>query len=53
MVFKVLLVALSDVVFGTVFSENCRFSDIKSIFGGQDYTVDHMRGILFINLGRE
>ena len=53
MAFKVLLVALSDVVFGAVFIEYCRFSDIKSIFGGQDYTVDHMRGIHFVHEGRE
>lgn len=31
----------------------CRPSDIKSIIGGDDYTVDEIRGINFFHAGRE
>jgi len=31
----------------------CRLSDIKSMIGGQDYTVDEMRGIHFIHETRD
>lgn len=31
----------------------CRLSDIKSMIGGQDYTVDEMRGIHFTHETRD
>ena len=27
----------------------CRLSDIKNMIGGQDYTIDEMRGIHFVH----
>jgi hypothetical protein len=31
----------------------CRPTDIKSIIGGEDYTVDEIRGVHFVHLKRE
>ncbi len=33
--------------------KDCRPSDIKSIIGGDDYTVDEIRGLNFFHAGRE
>ncbi len=41
-------------VFSQLSTHNdCRASDIKSIIGGDDYTVDEIRGLNFIHAGRE
>lgn len=45
-IFRVLFIILVA-VFALQSSEECRLSDIKTIIGGSDYTVDEMRGLYF------
>ena len=45
-----LLLALVGLVNCATISQECRLSDIKSIIGGHDYTVDDISGIHFVHL---
>jgi len=57
-IIHILLTSFMLSVFGklkqkTYVEVECRLSDIKSMIGGQDYTVDEMRGIHFTHETRD